>query len=260
MNYFYKGMKLPPYIPLPKFLLQTELSLNAQMVYALLLTRKLVMMWTGDTKEEATKKIQAFVSQKEVYHLSADQMLIVDLWNAIHSIIGDFAMADEMGKTYHTHLFLYFRSRVRFSMVKKNFPEAHIDVAKGMVSENINYIRKTGKWKDSEKAETSIPDTFEECGKRPPDSKGKLSDMTELYQMVNDGLTNTEILSINQDYILQIDKIDKLRTMLLTEKYKGIIRKNLKVIYVFGRRIVLLCLRTIFLAGGTDTLSGVCKI
>lgn len=144
------------------------------------------------------------------------------------------AMADEMGKTYHTHIFVYFNSRVRFSTVKKNFPEAHIDVVKGMVSDNINYIRKTGKWKDSEKAETSIPDTFEEYGKRPPDSKGKLSDMTELYQMVNDGMTNTEILAINQDYILQIDKIDKLRTMLLTEKYKGIIRKNLRVIYISG--------------------------
>ena len=144
------------------------------------------------------------------------------------------AMADEMGKTYDTHIFVYFNSRVRFSTVKKNFPEAHIDVVKGMVSDNINYIRKTGKWKDSEKAETSIPDTFEEYGKRPPDSKGKLSDMTELYQMVNDGMTNTEILAINQDYILQIDKIDKLRTMLLTEKYKGIIRKNLQVIYISG--------------------------
>ena len=145
-----------------------------------------------------------------------------------------FALADEMGKTYHTHVFVYFNSRVRFSTVKKNFPEAHIDVVKGMVSDCINYIRKTGKWKDSEKAETSIPDTFEEYGKRPPDSKGKLSDMTELYQMVNDGMTNTEILAINQDYILQIDKIDKLRTMLLTEKYKGIIRKNLRVIYISG--------------------------
>lgn len=39
MNYFYKGMKLPPYIPLPKFLLQMDFSLNAQMVYALLLGR-----------------------------------------------------------------------------------------------------------------------------------------------------------------------------------------------------------------------------
>ena len=127
---------------------------------------------------------------------------------------------------------VYFNSRVRFSKIKKYFPEAHIDVVRGMVSENIAYIRKTGKWKDSEKSETSIPDSFEEYGKRPPDSKGKLSAMTELYQMVNDGLTNTEILAINQDYILQIDKIYKLRTMLLTEKYKGIIRKNLKVVYI----------------------------
>ena len=145
-----------------------------------------------------------------------------------------FALADEMGKTYHTHVFICFNSRVRFSTLKKNFPESHIDVVKGTVSDNINYVKKTGKWKDSEKAETSIPDSFEEYGKRPPDSKGKLSDMTELYQMVNDGMTNTEILAINQDYILQIDKIDKLRTMLLTDKYKGIIRKNLRVIYISG--------------------------
>lgn len=59
-------------------------------VCAFIMIRQLVMMWTGDTKEEATKKIQAFVSQKEVYHLSTDQMLILDLWNAVHDIIGDF--------------------------------------------------------------------------------------------------------------------------------------------------------------------------
>lgn len=52
-------------------------------------TRKLVMMWTGSTKEEATKKIQAFISQKEVYHLATDQMLITDIENAINDIVGD---------------------------------------------------------------------------------------------------------------------------------------------------------------------------
>ena len=57
------------------------------------------------------------------------------------------AMADEQGKTHHTHLFAVFSSRVRFSMVKKYFPEAHIDVAKGTISDNVNYIRKSGKWK-----------------------------------------------------------------------------------------------------------------
>ena len=38
MNYFTKGMKLPPYIPLPSFV-GDRASLNAQMVYALLLGR-----------------------------------------------------------------------------------------------------------------------------------------------------------------------------------------------------------------------------
>lgn len=64
------------------------LSIIVALVFVV--TRKLVMMWTGDTKEEATKKIQAFISQKEVYHLSTDQMLSLDLWNAVHDIIGDF--------------------------------------------------------------------------------------------------------------------------------------------------------------------------
>ncbi|MDD3417725.1 MAG: hypothetical protein PHY47_27675 [Lachnospiraceae bacterium] len=52
-------------------------------------TRKLVMMWTGSTREEATRKIQAFVSQTEVYHLATDQMLIEEIWKAVCDIIGD---------------------------------------------------------------------------------------------------------------------------------------------------------------------------
>lgn len=39
MGYCYKGMKLPSYVPLPRFLLQMDLSMNAKMIYALLLGR-----------------------------------------------------------------------------------------------------------------------------------------------------------------------------------------------------------------------------
>lgn len=56
---------------------------------AFFVIRKLVMMWTGCTKEEAEKKIRAFVSTKKVYHLANDQMVNADLWNAVRSIIGD---------------------------------------------------------------------------------------------------------------------------------------------------------------------------
>jgi len=143
-------------------------------------------------------------------------------------------MADEQGSTFHTHIFVVFDSRVRFSMVQKHFPGGHIESCKGTVTDNITYIKKSGKWQDDIKHGTQVEGSFIEYGTPPPDSKGKRGDMTELYQMVSDGLSNAEILAINQDYILNIDKIDKVRTTLLTEKFKGIFRIDLRVIYVWG--------------------------
>lgn len=146
-----------------------------------------------------------------------------------------FCMADEMGTCFHTHIFIVFSSRVRFSTVKKQFPEAHIEKCKGTVSDNVNYIKKIGKWElDEEKQETKIDGSYEEYGTKPPDSRGKRNDMSELYQMVMDNMTNAEILAQNQDYILQIDKIDKVRTTILTEKYKETVRLDMEVIYVSG--------------------------
>lgn len=144
-------------------------------------------------------------------------------------------LADEQGSTFHTHIFVIFRSRVRFEMVKKYFPEAHIEVAHGTISDNVLYIKKEGKWLDDVKHGTKIEGSFEEWGKQPPDSKGIRTDMSELYYMIAvEELSNSEILSINQDYILQIDKLDKVRTTVLMERYKDTVRLNLKVVYVCG--------------------------
>lgn len=142
---------------------------------------------------------------------------------------------DEQGSMFHTHIFVVFASRVRFSMIKRYYEEAHIEKCKGSVSDNVNYVKKTGKWENDEsKQEKKIEGTFEEYGAQPPDSKGKRSDISELYQMVMDNMTNAEILAQNQDYILQIDKIDKVRTTILTEKYKETVRLDLEVIYISG--------------------------
>ncbi len=143
-------------------------------------------------------------------------------------------MADEQGSTFHTHVFVCFSSRVRFSTIKKHFPLAHIEAVKGTVSQNVSYIKKDGKWADTDKHETIIEGSFEEFGTRPPDSKGKRNDMSELYQMIADGMSNAEILAVNQDYILQIEKLDKVRTILLTEHYKNTRRIDLRVIYISG--------------------------
>lgn len=144
-------------------------------------------------------------------------------------------MADEQGSMYHTHIFVVFSSRVRFSMIRRYFNEAHIEKCRGSVSDNVNYIKKTGKWaEDLSKQEKIIEGSYEEWGICPSDSKGVRHDLSELYQMIADGLTNAEILSINQDYILQIDKLEKIRMILLSEKYKDTVRLDLEVIYISG--------------------------
>lgn len=146
-----------------------------------------------------------------------------------------YCMADEQGSCHHTHVFIVFSSRVRFSMIKRYFPEAHIEKCRGSVSDNVNYIKKTGKWElDETKQEKKIEGTYEEYGRQPPDSKGKRSDMSELYQMILDNMTNADILATNQDYILQIDRLDKIRTTVLTERYKETVRLDLEVIYISG--------------------------
>lgn len=144
-------------------------------------------------------------------------------------------MADEQGSCYHTHIFVVFASRVRFSMVKRYFEEAHIEKCKGSVSDNVNYIKKTGRWEmDESKQEKKIEGTFEEVGTQPPDSKGRRRDLTELYQMVMENMSNMEILAQNQDYLLVLDKIDRVRTTILTEKYKETVRLDLEVVYISG--------------------------
>lgn len=145
-----------------------------------------------------------------------------------------FCMADEMGATFHTHIFIVFTSRVRWSKIKRHFSDVHIEACKGSVSDNILYIKKEGKWLEDLKNDQKIDDSFEEFGTPPPDSKGKRSDLSELYRMIQDNMSNSEIIHSNQDYILQIDKLDKIRNTILIDKYKDTLRLNLEVVYIFG--------------------------
>lgn len=81
-----------------------------------------------------------------------------------------WCMGDEIGldtHTPHTHLFMVLKSPAKFSTVKKRFPEAHIEAARGSIAENRAYVEKTGKWSEDEKADTRVPDTFEEWGEIP---------------------------------------------------------------------------------------------
>ena len=146
-----------------------------------------------------------------------------------------WCMSDEIGEngTYHTHIYMHCKSVVRFSSVKKRFPEAHIEMAKGTAQQNYEYVTKTGKWENDKKKETSVDGTFEEDGELPIERQGQRNDIADLYAMVKEGMTNYEIIEQNPTYLLNIEKIDRARQIVLEEKYKNDFRK-LEVTYIYG--------------------------
>lgn len=145
-----------------------------------------------------------------------------------------FCMCDEKGSTYHTHLFVCFENAVHFSTVKNDFPPAHIETANGTPSENRDYIRKEGKYADTDKKETNLPDTFEENGEIPLDKKSNNASVSEqVVQMINDGFSNAEIINDFPSFFTKIQKINDYRQEIYKDKYSKE-NRNLIVSYIFG--------------------------
>ena len=147
-----------------------------------------------------------------------------------------YCLADEIGletQTPHTHIFLYC-SRLRFSTIKRMFPEGHIEQAYGTVEQNRDYIRKAGKWAEEEKADTSVPGTFEEWGEMPEEpGAGYRTDIADIYGQIYNGASNAEIMASNPEAAQYIGKMDKIRQEILEAEYRDTWR-NLSVTYIFG--------------------------
>ena len=145
-----------------------------------------------------------------------------------------FCKCEEKGSTYHMHIFIVFCSRVRFSTIKNCFPEAHIVACMGDISANVDYIKKTGKWKNNmQKQEQVIEGTYYEWGIQPSDNKGTNPKWAALHDMILMGYTDAQILEINHDYLQIFEKLGGMRTKLLSGKFKEK-NRDVEVIYVSG--------------------------
>lgn len=146
-----------------------------------------------------------------------------------------YCFCDEIGenKTYHTHLYIQFKNARNFQTIKNKFQEAHIENAKGTAQENREYIRKEGKYLNSDKKSTNLIDTFEEFGQMPDELKGERTDLKELYNSIENGYSNNEIMQNDLKFMFQIDKIEKVRTSIFNDKYKNEYR-ILEVNYIWG--------------------------
>ena len=160
--------------------------------------------------------------------------------SAITKVLGRFSLvyfclADEIAETgtYHTHVFLYSLSPIRFSTLKNRFPVAHIEKAYGSAQENRAYIRKEGKWSESKKSETSVEGSFMEWGILPSEKEEKSPQMCKLIRSIRDGMSTTEILDDAPNLAFRVRDIDALRQILLAERY-AVENRDLSVSYIFG--------------------------
>lgn len=147
-----------------------------------------------------------------------------------------WCMCDEIGEngTYHTHFYILMNNGIRFNTLKKKFPPAHFELARGTSQENRDYIRKEGsKWLKDKKKETNLTDTFEECGEMPVERRGVRNDLADLLDQIKSGKTNAEIIESNPEYMFHIEKIERARQTIREDQYKNIFR-DVGVTYIFG--------------------------
>jgi hypothetical protein len=146
-----------------------------------------------------------------------------------------WCISDEIGEneTYHTHIYLQGRSGIRFSTIRSHFDGGHYEMAKGTAQQNMEYVSKTGKWKDNKKSETSVPGTFEEWGEIPIERQGRRNDLDDLYSMIKDGYSDYQILEIMPESILNLEKLDRVRQVIRYEQFKDTFR-DIDVFYVYG--------------------------
>lgn len=183
-------------------------------------------------KDRQTRKYQLTINNPIEHGLNHDAIKA-----QLSTIAIDYyCMADEIGEegTMHTHLFVFSRSPIRFSTMKSRFPTAHIESAYGSLQQNRDYITKSGIWEKTDKAETSVPDTFEESGAIPEEKGSKSIDISCIIEELQAGKSIVEIVKDNPKYALKVHQLEELRQTLLTEEAKREFR-ILEVIYIYGK-------------------------
>ena len=147
-----------------------------------------------------------------------------------------WCMCDEIGSegTYHTHLYIAFKTPRMHLVIENAFPGAHRDIVRGASQQNRDYILKDGeKYNKQPDGSYDYTDTFREWGELPRERQGKGKDVERIYNMLKDGATNNEIVEAVPSAMLSLEKVNQTRSMLRDSDYAHKWRE-LEVTYVFG--------------------------
>lgn len=148
-----------------------------------------------------------------------------------------FCAAEEVGLetgTHHIHIYMAFKSPVRFSTMQRAFPQGgDIETARGTSAQIRDYVAKTGKWADNEKSDTRVEGTFEEWGILPNEHQGMGSQELAVIERVQEGASNAELLFEFPQYLRGLRDIEYVRQTLREEEYREKWR-DMTTTYVFG--------------------------
>lgn len=147
-----------------------------------------------------------------------------------------YCMSDEIGleqQTPHTHVFIAAGSPIRFTTIKKRFPQAHIDVVRGSCAETKAYIEKSGKWENDKKHGTSVPGTFEEWGSLPVEQSGRRTDWEIAYDMLENGCSVMDIIRKDASMMRYRSILEQTRQELKAEQFRDTFRL-LETTYIYG--------------------------
>lgn len=185
-------------------------------------------------REKASRKYQLTINNPEEHGLTHE--VIKTTVASSFPNCAYWCLCDEVGQegTPHTHVYLVFENAVMFSTIQKRFYGAHIEPAKGSNQENRDYVCKEGKWAESEKKETNLPETFEESGELPPEPERRQKYSEAVLTMLQDGASNAEIIRELPAAINHISNLDRARQTLLEERFRTAWR-NLEVSYIWGK-------------------------
>lgn len=161
-----------------------------------------------------------------------------------------WCMCDEEGdecETYHTHIYFVLRTATRHTVVDNRFPNIHREIVRGTSADNRAYVLKDGEKYQKQPdgsydyTDTSgkqhkgknYSDTFEEWGEMPQEHQGKSKDVERIYSMIKDGASNLEIVDAVPSGMMNIEKIERTRSMLRDSAFADSWR-DLTVTYIFG--------------------------
>ena len=177
-----------------------------------------------------------------------EQPAIVERLEKFTSVLY-WCMCDEIGSegTYHTHLYIAFKTPRNHTVLENAFPGAHRDIVRGTSQQNRDYILKDGEQYNKQDdgtydyadnsgkrhQGTNFTATFQEWGEMPRESQGKSKDVERIYNLLKDGASNHEIVDAVPSAMLSLEKVNQTRSMLRDTEFASKWR-DLEVTYIFG--------------------------